>query len=200
MLVRLGPLAGKYVDKLIVRLGAKEDAFEVQDYKASIEILDAKGRRAVYRKRRRLRFLRNHVTSFFDYGWGTGETFASHRVRPGRVVERRKIGLRYRSLVVLPQPQNRGDEMTLEVRRLFKNAYTEHPAWLEAEIGQKTDRLELAVTLPKHKSFKTARLLSRGRLVRTPLTIRPTSGVGERLVVRVRKPRVGELYTLEWDW
>src|SRR6266702_1195243 len=87
--------------------------YEVLNYHATLELKDSHGQTAIYRKRTRIRFLKDNVSTFYDYGWGTGDAFVGHRVQPGHVVERKKIGQRYRSLVVLPEPQHKGDELTL---------------------------------------------------------------------------------------
>src|SRR5437870_8169874 len=80
----LGPVAGKYVEKLVTRLSQDPGLYEVKDYRGVLDVLDARGRRTIYSKKERIRFLRDNVGSFYDYGWGTGQPFASHRVRPGR--------------------------------------------------------------------------------------------------------------------
>lgn len=174
--------------------------YEVLDYKASLDVLDAKGRTAVYQKRERVRFLRDQVTSFPDFGWGTGETFASHRVRPGRIVERRPVGPRHRSLVVLAEPQNRGDELTFEVRRLIRKGITGKRNWLEAEVNQPMGRLALCVTLPASRRVRGARLLRHREAAETAVAVRTDAQGKQQLSVRVVKPQLGELYTLEWGW
>ena len=197
---RLGPKVRKHLDRLIVRLDDLRPLYEIKDYQAGLEVLDAKGKRAIYTKRERLRFLRNDVTSLYDYGWGTGEAFASHRVHPGRIVERQKIGSRHRSLVVLPQPKHAGDEMTLSVRRLWKNTLTGHNGWLEMEVYHPTRRARLSVTLPRSRPVRSARLVETRRRSSLPLQATTISDGRQRLQWSTTALQVGDRYTLEWDW
>src|SRR5437762_2503613 len=122
-LVRVG-------SRIAVRLHRHRNLYEVLEDKVSLQLLDTQGRRAVHLRQERLQFVRDQVGSLYQYGWGTGDTFASHRVSPGHIVEQRKIGPRYRSLVVLPKPQQRGDELTLTVRRMIRQGKWGKRNWL----------------------------------------------------------------------
>ena len=196
----LGPKVGKHLDRLIARVDDFRPLFEVNEIQVALEVLDKMGKRAVYTRRQRVRFLRNHVTSFYDYGWGTGDSFASHRVHPGRIVERRKIGLRYRSLVVLPRPQRAGDEMTFSVRRLWKNTLEKHDNWLELEVYRPTRKARLSVVLPRSHPSRSARLVDTRRQSSVP--VRPTtmSDGRQKLQWSTTAIKVGDRYTLEWIW
>ena len=148
-LVRVGPTLGPQLDRLLNRFRASLDVFEVNDFRVSLDVKDARGHRAVYTRRERVRFLRDHVTTFYDYGWGTGETFASHRITPGRVVDRQRVGPRYRSLVLLPKPKRRGERLTFTVRRAIRRGgFGGRANWLEADIYYKTRRAQLRVSVP----------------------------------------------------
>ena len=197
---RLGPKVRKHLGRLIAQLDDLRPLYEVKDYQAGLEVLDAKGKRAIYTKRERLRFLRNNVTSLYDYGWGTGEAFASHRVHPGRIVERQKIGSRHRSLVVFPQPKHAGDEMTLSVRRLWKNTLTGHNGWVEMEVYYPTRRARLSVTLPRSRPVRSARLVETRRQFSLPSRATTISDGRQKLQWSTTAPQVGDRYTLEWDW
>lgn len=200
LLTWLGPTAQKYIDSLVQRLTKRPDDFEILDMKMALDVVDARGRKAIYTKRERIRFLRDNITSIYDYGWGTGNTYASHRVKPGRVVERRRLGSRYRSLVILPEPQNKGDEMTLTVRRLWKGTLKGRPNWLEAEVHHKMQHLELVVMLPRGRRMQSARLLDRKGPVKPDPRVNVTAQGRHRVQARITKPVLGNCYTLEWDW
>ncbi len=197
---RLGPKVRKHLDRLIARLDDLRPLYEVKDYQAGLEVLDAKGRRAIYIKRERVRFLRNNVTSFYDYGWGTGAGFASHRVHPGRIVERQVIGSRQRSLVVLPQPRHAGDEMTFSVRRLWKNTLKGHGNWLEMEFYHPTRRAGLSVTLPRSHPPRSARVIDARRQSSLPLRAVTLSDGRQKFQWSTKTVQVGDRYTLEWEW
>lgn len=200
ILAWLGPVASEYLEALIDRLTRNSNAYEVKDFRASLEILDAKGRRAVLTKQQRVRFLRDNVTSYNDYGWGSGDTFASHRAHPGHIVERRRVGPRFRSVVLLPEPQNRGDELTWSVRRLVRNSLADRHNWLEVEIYHKTRRAELRLTLPRARPIIAVRIVDRRREATNHVPARTLADGRIQARWTVSAPQVGDRYTLEWDW
>lgn len=200
LLTWLGPTAQKYIDSLVQRLAKRPDDFEILDMKMALDVVDRRGRKAIYTKRERIRFLRDNIISIYDYGWGTGNTYASHRVKPGHVAERRQVGSRYRSLIILPEPQNRGDEMTFMVRRLWKGSLKGRPNWLEAEVHHKMKHLALSVTLPRGRRIQSSRLFDRKGPVKPDPKVNVTAQGRQRVQARIAKPIVGNCYTLEWDW
>lgn len=77
--------------KSLRRLAQKylhEGLYEVLQYEATLEILDAYGERAVFRKHHRVKFLQDNVIAYEDYAWGDGDLFADYRCSPGVVVDR----------------------------------------------------------------------------------------------------------------
>lgn len=196
----LGPRMGKVADRLVARYWTATEAYEVEDYRVTLDLLDRKGSKARYQVDERIRFLRDGVASFHIYGWGTGQTFAAHRVHPGRVVERRKLGSRYRSLIALPRAYHRGEKLTLRVRRHIRGGFTGRPNWLEVEARPRMRRIRLAVALPNGARFKTCELLGREGLVTTKpaITVSPAGRYQARAMVN--RPAVGDLYVLRWDW
>ena len=198
-LVRVGPTLGPQLDRLLNRFRASLDVFEVNDFRVSLDVKDARGHRAVYTRRERVRFLRDHVTTFYDYGWGTGETFASHRITPGRVVDRQRVGPRYRSLVLLPKPKRRGERLTFTVRRAIRRGgFGGRANWLEADIYYKTRRAQLRVSVPGTRRVQSARLVCGGES--SPVPIRFGRAGRQEMAWTTSTPRVGDRYTLLWEW
>lgn len=200
ILIRLGPRARKYLDALVQRFMPEQDDFEIEDMKLSIDVVDRQGDRAIFKKEERLRFLRDNVTAIYDYGWGTREPFASHRVKPGRLVERRQIGLKHRSLVVLPEPQNQGDKLTLTVRRLIRAKFTGPNNWLEGEVYYRMRRMQLSVTVPIAPPITGAKFIRRRQSTEVPLSVQLISRKRQRIRASIVRPRIGDSYLLEWDW
>lgn len=174
--------------------------YDVLNFEATIEVKDSRGYQAVYSKKQRLRFLKDNVSTVYDYGWGTGNAFASHRVEPGHIVERKQIGPRYRSLVMLPEPQHKGDELTLSVRRLIKDKFTGKGNWLEGEVYNKMQRMRLSVILPASRPVTRAWLVQRRQPTESLVSAKPISGHRQRLASTITNPKIGDMYTLVWDW
>lgn len=176
--------------------------YEVLDYQARLELLDPRGCSAIYEKRERVRFLKDCGTGFYDYGWGDGEAFASHRVRPGRIVERRQLGPRYRSLIALPSPKKKGEIFSFVVRRRFERGFMQPEQWwLDAELYHRVERLSLAVVFPASRLARRAWVVTHPGHTRTAVSVKSRRTDGRQEVrYRAPKPRQGERYTLQWEW
>lgn len=174
--------------------------YEVLNYKATLEIKDIGGHNAIYTRRERVRFLRDNVSTLYDYGWGDGQSFASHRVSPGRIVDRQSIGPRYKTTIALPSPKNRGDLLTFSIRRLAHDALVDRKCWLEAEIYHKMERMTLIVIFPKERPVKRAYIIAQQAQTTMPVTVTVDKAGRQNLRYSVHGPKVGERYTLQWDW
>lgn len=184
-----------------MRTKKQDRNYEVLSYEATLELLDAEGREAVYVRKQRLRFLEDRVTAIDDYGWGNGIAFASHYAYPGRFVDRRIEGSRLRSTVELSRAYDAGEELTFSVERLIKNGFaSESEWWLEAELYHRARRVWLTVVLPESREVKSAKLVRPG--ISEALTIAPSKLPDGRqtLTHKDRRPVQGARYTLLWDW
>jgi len=70
--------------------------YEVLDHRVSLELLDVKGKKAVYRKCQRVRFLQDNVIAYQDLAWGDGKIFAKYKCSPGIAVDKYQDGSYYR--------------------------------------------------------------------------------------------------------
>lgn len=175
--------------------------YKVLDYRATLELLDARGREAIYEKRERVHFLQDCATAFYDYGWGDGQAFASHRVRPGHIVDRQRLGPRFRSLIELPNPKRKGDKFSFQVRRRMENAFREQQEWLDVEVYHATRRLELLVVFPVERRARRAWGVGQRSQVRVELGLDRRLPDGRQAVrYQVNKPEIGERYTFAWEW
>jgi hypothetical protein len=71
-----------------------EGMYEVLEYASRLELQDTKGKRAVFYKRQRVRFLQDNIIAFQDKAWGDGEIFADYKCSPGVAVDRYREGHR----------------------------------------------------------------------------------------------------------
>ena len=65
--------------------------YEVLDFEHTLELCDAKGKKAIYHKRQKVRLLQDYVAAYVDQAWGRGEIFADYRCSPGMPVDRGMI-------------------------------------------------------------------------------------------------------------
>ena len=123
--------------------------YEVLAYEARLELLDATGRHAVYRKRQRVRFLQDHIIAYQDQAWGDGAIFAAYRCAPGKAVDRYREGHRWRVLISLRQTKNKGDVEEFFIEREIRDGFTANNEDFQTEIDHVTRALTMTVVFPK---------------------------------------------------
>lgn len=174
--------------------------YEVIEYEARVELLDTDGRNAHYARTERVRFLRD-TSTVYDYGWGNGIAFAEHETSRGKFTEKKLVGSRLRATVKLPKLQHKGDEFVLTFERTLQNGFMSPSEWwLEAELYHPTRRVSLRVVLPSERRLREARLVTLEDPEGTAL--QPTDMADGRQCIsyEVRSPRVGQRFTVTWDW
>ena len=98
-----------------LRRGRHSGPYEILDYDAVLELRDAKGRTALFKRRQKVRFLQDGVTSYQYEAWGDGDPFASLKCSPGVVADRYRHGHRHVVLISLRETKNRGDAAILNL-------------------------------------------------------------------------------------
>ena len=173
------------------------------DSDAVLELRDAKGRTALFKRRQKVRFLQDGVTSYQYEAWGDGDPFASLKCSPGVVADRYRHGHRHVVLISLRETKNRGDVTELNLERTIRGGFTEASEWFQTELNFKTHRVRVAVVFPRNRPFRRAILIQRSRgrsqvLGESNLSRLPDGR--QVLAWERRNPPVGELFTLKWDW
>jgi hypothetical protein len=175
--------------------------YEVLSYDAVVELMDPEGREAVYVRKEHIRFLRDHVSTLEDYGWGSGIAFAGHEVYPGSLAQRQIIGSRLRSTVRLTHRYRRGDELTFSVERVIKNGFiSPSECWLEAELYHPVQHVSLRVILPGTRAVQAARLVRPGRPGSMGLRVKHLPRGRQCISYDDRHPAQGQRYTVLWEW
>lgn len=83
--------------------------YEVLAHTSTLELCDPQGKRAIYKKNQRVRFLQNNTIVYQDMAWGDGDIFAEYDCTPGVPVDRYQEGHRWQVLISLRETKNRGD-------------------------------------------------------------------------------------------
>ena len=78
-------LVGKAWDAIRTKLHPRSPTgmYEVLEYESTLELLDAKGQRATFHKREKVRYLQDNVIAYQDQAWGDGEILLQYRCTPG---------------------------------------------------------------------------------------------------------------------
>lgn len=177
--------------------------YEILDYDATLEILDTAGKKAVYRKRQRVKFRQNNIIAFEDFAWGDGNVLAGYKCTPGVVVDKYRQGDRFNILISLRDTKSAGDIEQFHIERRVKNSYTHREEWLQTEIRRRTRRLRMAVIFPKGRQGYEAALARRS--TNQTIALGPehfdTLPDGRRMVSwETTHIRGYEVYTLKWRW
>jgi hypothetical protein len=187
------------VTKLVLHSQQSDRPYEALKLEFGLEIIDSQGREAIYTKNEVIRVLRD-FDAISDETWYDGKALAT-QVSPGRVVDRRRVGSRLRSTVLLPKLRHRGEVIPLRIRRLLRNSFKRlGDCWLEAEVAHKVDFLSMTVLFPLARPVRHAEVVT--ELTQTPLGL-PLDVIQDgrqQVIYSVDKPPIGKRYTLRWGW
>jgi hypothetical protein len=190
------------VGQLRDRLGYR-GMYEILEYDSTLELLDARGKKARLVRREVIRFLQDNVVAIQDHGWGSGKLFAEYRCQPGVPVDFYEDGAKHNVLISLRETKNRGDMIELWSERVIKGGFLRCPWWLETEIDHLTRHLRLSIIFPKQRPCRQASL-ARKSTKKTVLLgaqhFRFFPDGRQRLTWETKAPKLNDLYTIKWDW
>lgn len=187
----------------IIKRERHEGMYEILDYDSTLELVDAKGKTAVFKRRQKVKFLQDNVIAFQDLAWGDGEIFADYKCSPGVEVDRYQEGDRWNVLISLRETKSSGDIEDFYIERTVKYGFTQDEECRQVELRHRTKRLRLAVIFPKKRRCQRAVLLERNRNRTTVLGQKHFTDLPDgrqMLTWETTKPRRFEIYTLKWKW
>lgn len=177
--------------------------YEILEYDSTLELLDSRGHKAVFKKQQRVKFLQDYINTFQDYAWGDGEIFAEYKCSPGIVVDRYQEGDRWNILISLHETKNCGDIEDFYIERRAENGFLKTEETLQTEVRHHTKRLKMRIIFPKKRRCQRALLLQRSRhhaIVLGPEHFTDFPDGRQLLTWETKKIRRFEIYTLQWRW
>lgn len=180
-----------------------ESLYEVLDYDARLELRDPAGKKALYTKRARVRFLQDNVVAYQDQAWGDGDIFAAYRCSPGIAVDRYREGHRWRVLISLRGTRNCGDIEEFHIERTIRDGFTRAVEDFQTEVDHTTHRMALSVVFPRARLPKQVLLIEQHAARSRELgpAHRLTLPDGRALVRwETDRPRRCEAYIVRWVW
>jgi hypothetical protein len=177
--------------------------YQVLNQDIELELCDAAGEKAVYRKRQTVRFLQDHIVAFEDKAWGDGNIFADYRCSPGFAVDRYRDGHRYRVLISLRTQKRRGDVEEFLIERTIRGGFKRSTEDLQMEIDHQTEALSLAVTFPVARPPKRVWLIEQNTERQTelgPAHFQQLPDGRQRVRYALKRPKRYEAYLLRWQW
>ena len=177
--------------------------YEVLAYEARLELLDATGRHAVYRKRQRVRFLQDHIIAYQDQAWGDGAIFAAYRCAPGKAVDRYREGHRWRVLISPEADQEQGRRGGVLHRARDRDGFTANNEDFQTEIDHVTRGLTMTVVFPKARRPREVWLIEQNAARTMALGADLWQALPDgRVQVEwtMEGPRRYEAYIVSWTW
>jgi hypothetical protein len=168
-----------------------------------LELQDTKGKRAIIKKRKKVRYLQNNIIAYQDYGWGDGEQFLNYRAKPGIKVDQYKMGYKTYILLSLREVKDRGDVDEFHVQWKIRNGFLKPDGFWETDVSSRTKQMKVNMIYPKDRPPYNIRLVEHN--------LRRTRTLGDsskkqlpdgrwQVTWETSKPRLYEHYILRWDW
>ncbi len=177
--------------------------YEVLDFEHTLELCDAKGKKAIFHKRATVRLLQDYVAAYVDQAWGKGKIFADYDCSPGVPVDRYRCGHKTCVLISLREAHRRGDILRIRIDRTVRNGFDLDTNWSETVVRHRTHRFQIAVVFPAERPPRRIALLQVNQNRTTPLGAAHTEVLPDgrhRVFWVTTKPRLFETYTLKWTW
>jgi len=180
-----------------------EGMYEVLEYESTLELHDKTGKRATFKKRKKVRYMQNEIIAYQDYGWGDGEQFLNYKANPGVPVDRYKAGYKTYILLSLREVKNRGDVDEFHIQWNIKDGFLKRDGFWETDVSNRFAYMKVRVIFPKDRPPYNLRVVENN--------IRNTKKLGDDSVKQLSdgrwqvtwemdKPRLYEHYVVRWDW
>jgi len=187
----------------IMRGLTDEGMYEVLEYESTLEIHDKGGKRATFKKRKKVRYLQNDIIAYQDYGWGDGEHFLDYRARPGVPVDRHKAGYKTYILLSLREVKNRGDVDEFHIQWKIRNGFLKPDGFWETDVSSRTRDMKVSVIFPKGRPPYSVRLVENNIRQTTTLesdAIQLLPDGRWQVIWEKNKPHLYEHYIIRWNW
>ena len=175
-------------------------AYKVLNSEISLELLDSKGRKAIYRKVQTIKFLQDTI-AYQDTAWGNGDIFADYKVSPGKAVDFFRDGDRHRILISLRGTKQKYETTTIRIERLIRDGYTHDTEDFQADVDHTTKELSLAVIFPKNRHPKQVQWIEQQskRSINAENTQTLPDG-RQKVSWQIKHPKLHERYIMRWHW
>ena len=191
------------IGRKIIRGLASEGIYEVLDYECRLELKNKDGKNARIKKRQKIRYLQDYVTSYQDQAWGDGKILLNYRCSPGAPVDEYRLGHKTYKLISLREFRNKGDIDEFNIEWKMRRGFLKNTGFWGTAINHRTKRITIKVVFPKdrpplHVSVTESNLRRTQVLGKESQQILPD---GRSMIVwEYIRPRLYEDYVLRWEW
>ena len=182
---------------------AQPGMYEVLNYETSLELLDAKGKEAIFTKIEEVKFLQNNIIAFQDQAWGSGKILLDYQCSPGIPVDFYQFAHKTHILISLRSVMKKGDVSKFNIKWKVKNGFCKPNGFWSTDINHCTKFMRVSVIFPKERpplkcmtvesNRQKVKDLPKDALVRLP--DKRWQATWEK-----KNPRLHEHYVLKWEW
>ncbi len=129
----------------------KPGMYKVISYDSTLEILDSKGKEAVFQKTEVIQFLQDNIIAFQDQAWGDGKILLDYQCSPGVPVDFYRAGHKTHILVSLREIKNKDDQITMNVQWKIRDGFLANDGYWGTAINHSTRRLNVRIIFPKSR-------------------------------------------------
>jgi len=192
----------KYGKRLFRGL-SHEGMYEVLEYESTLELLDKKGAKARFKKRKKVRYLQDNIIAFHDYAWGDGDILKAYQCTPGKKVDQYRSGYKTYTLISLREVKSREDVDEFNIQWDMKNSFLLPDYFWDTDISHRTKEIKINIIFPKERHPKRVILFETNLHQTTVLGHKYKKVLPDgrlRVTWEKKKPRLYEHYLMKWDW
>jgi len=179
------------------------EVYEVLDYESTLELKDIRGEKATFRKRERVRYLRDNIIAYQDQAWGDGEILLNYKCKPGYPVDRYRPGKKTYILISLREVKNRGDIDEFNIQWNIRNGFLRKTELWETTVTHPTKNLKINIIFPhKRPPFEVSLIKGDPQKSKKLGESNQHQLSDGRWVVswNTKQPRKNLEYILKWTW
>jgi len=182
---------------------ANEGMYEVLDYESTLELFDAKGKKAAFKKKMKVRYLQDETIAFQDFAWGDGEILLDYKTKPGWEVDQHRSGYKTYILISLREVKNRGSIDDYKITWGIRNGFLTKDGYWSTEISHKMKQGRVNIVFPQsrapHRVFLEENNRRRAMILDEKYWKKLSDGRWQ-ITWKVDKPKLYENYIIRWVW
>jgi hypothetical protein len=193
--------AGQFARQIL--FPSRQGLYEVLEYESTLEMLDRKGEKAIFKKRQKVRYLQDNIIAYMDQAWGDGKFLVDYRCSPGAAVDQYRFGHKTYILISLREVKHRGDTDEFIIERKIKNGFLRQQEQWETDINHPTRQVVLRLIFPKGRPPMQVEMVEN---IRQKTTLVNDSNQRQlpdgrwQATWKTDNPRLNERYVLKWEW
>ena len=198
-------LAGEMwkIGRKVMRGLSNEGMYEVLNYESTLELHDRGGKKATFSKRKKVRYLQDHIIAYQDSAWGDGKILVNYLCTPGNPVDRYRCGHKTHILISLREIKNKGDIDEFNIRWDIHKGFLQQTGFWATGITNRTKRIKVQILFPKSRPPLRLSLVEVNRQRTHSLNKNAKKRLPDgRWLVNweKQKPKLFEQYILNWEW